>query len=156
MKSEISVASRTNILVHVIPVEVLKLLCREIDPRNLVGVMVRRVKPIAVIDVYWWIRMSRAIARHFNFRPGQGDFMEDSPDREKIFFGVFRQNWSNERRLSLNWPSTAWSKCWLCILVVGKNDELEALRDRTQLLKCFRDISNFLNKLEPIVAIPTP
>lgn len=68
LKHEICVASRANVLIHVVPVEVLKLFCREIDPGDLVSIMIWRVKSITIIDIDWCVRMSRTVARHFDLR----------------------------------------------------------------------------------------
>lgn len=67
MQHEICVASRANVLVHDVPVEILQLLRGEIHPRNFVCVMIRCVKAVPIVDIDWTVRMTRSIACHFYF-----------------------------------------------------------------------------------------
>lgn len=78
MKHKVSVTTCANVLVHVVPVEVLQLLGREIDAGNLISVMVGRMEAITIVDVDWRVRMARPVARDFDLRSRQRDFVEDS------------------------------------------------------------------------------
>lgn len=78
MKHKISVTASADVLVHVVPIKVLQLLGRKIDAGNLISVMIWRVEAIAIVDVDWRVRMPRSVARDFNLRARQRDFVEDS------------------------------------------------------------------------------
>jgi hypothetical protein len=67
MQCEISVTSGANVLVHVIPIEVFELLCREVHSRYLVSVMIGCVEAIAIVEIDGGVRMSWAVARDFDF-----------------------------------------------------------------------------------------
>lgn len=110
MQHKICVASRANVLIHEVPVEVFQLLSSKIHPRNLVRVMVWRMEPIAVVDVDRRVGMARPVASYFDLRACQSDFMEDSPDREQILLDRLDSHRCDDRRLCLNRPATAWRK----------------------------------------------
>lgn len=126
MQHKIGVASRANVLIHQVPVEVFQLLCSKVHPRNLVRVMVWRMEPIAVVDVDRRIRMTRSVASDFDLRVCQSDFMEDSSDREQILFERLESHRCDDWWLCLNRPATAWRESRL-LLQFGKHDKLEAL-----------------------------
>jgi hypothetical protein len=56
-QNKVSVTSGANVVVHVVPVVVLKLLGGEGHPRNLVGQVIRGMKPVAVVYVKRMIRV---------------------------------------------------------------------------------------------------
>lgn len=89
MEHEVRVTASADVLVHVVPVEVLQLFGREVDSGNLVGVMVWRMEAITIVDVDWRVRMSWTVSRDFDLRARQRDFVEDSSDRQQVLFDMF-------------------------------------------------------------------
>lgn len=54
------------------------------------------MEAIAIVNIDWRVRMSRTVTSHLNLRSSQSDFVEDSPDREQIFFAVLRRYWRDD------------------------------------------------------------
>lgn len=94
----ISITARANILIHIVPVEVLQFLGGEIDARHLICIVLWRLKTIPIVDVDRWIWMSGPEPCHRNHRLVQYNFMENSADRQQILFGWFAWRYLNDRR----------------------------------------------------------
>ena len=67
MQREVCISSCANVLIHVVPIEIFKLFCCEVHTGNLVCVMIWCVEAITIVEVDWRVRMSWAIACHFDF-----------------------------------------------------------------------------------------
>ena len=75
---------RADVVVQVVPVVVLQLLGDEVDPADVVGGVVGRLQPVAVVDAERRVRVPRPVARHRDRRALQHDLVEDAPDRQQI------------------------------------------------------------------------
>lgn len=153
MKHEVSVSAGANILVHYVPIKVLELLRGEVYAGHLIWLVIWGVEAIAVVKIDWCVWMPRPVARYFDLGSRQCDFMEDSSNRERIFFDGFGRQGRNNWLVALNWSTAARSYRWLWLLLRQYN-ELESLNEKGLKMKSAKKFRFGLPEL--VVVIPTP
>lgn len=55
---EVGVPSRTDIVVHIVPVVSLQFLRRKRNPGYFIRVVIRCMETVPVVDIEWWVRVS--------------------------------------------------------------------------------------------------
>lgn len=77
---KIGIAACTNILVHVIPIEILQFFGGEVNARDFVLHVLWRLEAITVINVDWWVWVTWFEAGNCDDRVEEDYFMENTTD----------------------------------------------------------------------------
>lgn len=91
----VSIAARANVLIHIVPIEILQFLGGKINARHFVCIVLRCLETIAVVNINRCVRMPWSISGHRDLGITQCNLMENSANREQIFF-VFGYRSLNE------------------------------------------------------------
>lgn len=90
----VSIAARANVLIHIVPIEILQFLGGEVNARHFVCIVLRCLETVAVVNINRCVRVPWSIPGHRDFGVSESNLMENSSNREQVLlvFGYRRLN----------------------------------------------------------------